>query len=713
MRGVRMRYFFFTILLLRSLSFFSQSANPIAIVLNEEKKIFSRQLNDHAVDQAIIKPLTDFTEKTTDNIFDWITSEQILTKHEKENALNSLVFFLTQVGEDIANEPTLVYDFPSAFETYQKILKHIIRKEPFENDLIETNASVTQQLAIAFRDYDEHLRIEDIAVYKRMSSTPEFITRFLESRPDFRFADSLLLLAAANDPKKIIRYLQTGKPSVINKIRNSTNIYLRQVASLSDNKNVSELLPFIIQLANGQLSNEEILQKRLNVGSYFQLLVNTLIDTKEKMPSNVFINVLRTGIREKSMAFFVTQVNEQHSDRDEIRFASVKNLRPEDIYYAITSCEEELYTSSYLGLYKRLMKYFSNQSADSLFRVVHYDNFHVFMRMAANYNTLPDFMNNMKKDIAVNMLSRFITGIEEKTSNGLERAMDIADAFSGLGDSTEFSNMIKVELESNLSKCTTNHSYYGVRLYSILLQLFDLVMHKDSYESLWSKLGNYEMLKRSALQNSQGEIIQLVLFYGDKDGVSSFNNFLSLFRDTLLWKTTENNNWVTFLSKKESAVIIYANRPLDNKEQLDLKAQDSLFFFLKQQSLDPTVLVHRGHSYHLENTLKRLTPSVKLAILGSCGGYNNAFSIATINPDAQLIVSKKIGSKMINDPIIEEINNTLISDENIQWPGLWSKLETRFSKDEKAMNLFNEYIPPSKNMSLFVLKLFNYYKRPA
>ena len=108
-----------------------------------------------------------------------------------------------------------------------------------------------------------------------------------------------------------------------------------------------------------------------------------------------------------------------------------------------------------------------------------------------------------------------------------------------------------------------------------------------------------------------------------------------------------------------------------------------------------------------------MQPSVKLAILGSCGSYNNAISIASINPDIQIIGSKKMGSKSINDPIISMINETLISKSDLHWPEVWEKLRTRFSKDQTTLNLFNEYIPPGKNVSLFVLKLFNYYNRAA
>ncbi len=110
---------------------------------------------------------------------------------------------------------------------------------------------------------------------------------------------------------------------------------------------------------------------------------------------------------------------------------------------------------------------------------------------------------------------------------------------------------------------------------------------------------------------------------------------------SLTWKLSKNNYWVTIRSLSDQPVIIYANLPLDTKQELDIQAQDSLKDYLEKQSLKPGILIHRGHSYHLSNTLKRLQPSVKLAVLGSCGGYNSVISVANINPDTQIIVTKK------------------------------------------------------------------------
>jgi hypothetical protein len=292
-------------------------------------------------------------------------------------------------------------------------------------------------------------------------------------------------------------------------------------------------------------------------------------------------------------------------------------------------------------------------------------------------------------------------------------AMDIGDSFNALASTDEINRLTKAELKANLNRCRSDHQYLGVRLYSILTQVFDLARDEQALKKLWATLGTYDILKRNVLENKNGEIVQLVLFYGDEDGVASFNNFLQLYSDAGKWKISKTNNWINIRSVAEHPVSIYANLPLDIKQELDLRAQDTLMTYLKEQSLNPVVLMHRGHSYHLDKTLRRLKPSVRLAILGSCGSYNKSISIAGFNPDVQVIGSKKTGAMSINDPIIEIINETLLEQKDLYWPEIWKQLEARFSKDKTMLGLFNEYFPPSNNTSLFVLKLFMHsYRSP-
>ena len=706
-------YFFSLLLLLRTAFAFAQS-DKSGDVLKEERENLTNQLHHTSIDSTIVYGLSRFINLKMDSISVFILFNNALSTEEKEKATRSLVYFIKELRENISKQKFNIYEIPGAFESYKTILSALLYHKSLDDVLMLLGDRRSQLLTQAFSQYKEYPLLDEVAVYNRMSSSPEFILRFLQSKVGFRYADSLVLIAAAHDPLKFAADLSKSDLNLQHNIGKMKNIYLQQIISIASDKNATEFFPFVITLAENRITTDSILKLRRDAAKYFQILVNMQKQSQvAKDPPFIFQKLLRNGIKEKSLSFYVNQINEQHSAKDAVRFASVAGLRPEDMYYIITSCGEELYTSSYLGLYKRMMVYFNDGSADSLFHIVHYDNFRTFMRLAANYNVLSDFLSKMSPEKAAELLKRFISGIESDTNTGLEKAMDIADSFTGLDSAIVIKELIQKELQSNLNRCQSGQLYFGIQLYSILLQVFDLVKQKDNLSKLWLSLGNYDILKRNALQNKNGEIVQVVLFYGDEDGVASFNNFQKLFTDKSKWKISRNNTWVTIRSVSDEPIIIYANLPLDNKEELDLKAQDTLFSFLEHQGIEPAVLIHRGHSYHLGNTLKRLTPSIKLAILGSCGGYNSAISIATVNPDVQIIGSKKTGAKSINDIIINVINETLATKKDISWSEIWEKLSTRFSKDEFALNLFNEYIPPGKNVSLFVLKLFNYYNRPV
>ncbi|MGE5107888.1 MAG: hypothetical protein ACM3H8_10110, partial [Sphingobacteriales bacterium] len=610
-------------------------------LLKEERGSFLKDINNLSIDSDIVSKLSGFIKSEVDSIHLFIMADTMLPDTEKVKAIKSLVYFIKELNTNLSLQKFEVYDIPDALESYQLLLRALIYHTSFVNVLEPLGPRRSQLLAAAFWQYNECGLLEDIAVYKRVASSPDYILQFLERYPWFRFADSLLFVAAAHDPLNVASYLLRNRSDLEDNIRYKKNIYLQQIVSLTGDRNASELLPFIVPLAEKRITTEELLEKRSDVTGYFQLLVNTLKEEIAGSPDSSFIfhKALRNAIKEKSLTFYVNHINELHSSGDDIRFAAIKNLRVEDIYYIITSCEEELYTSSYLGLYKRLMEHFKARPADSIFRVVQYDNFRPFMRMAANYNVLADFLAGMPQERAAELLKRYISGIENDTDSGLEKAMDVADCFTGLSDITGISELIQHELQSNLNRCQSGQLYFGIRLYNILLQVFNLVKQKDSVNKLWTYLGNHEMLEHKTLLNKNGEIIELVLFYGDEDGLASFSNFINLFKDAGKWEISKNEFWVTIRSLSDQPIIIYANLPLDNKQEMDLQAQDSLSAFLWQQSEEPVILIHRGHSYHLNNTLKRLQPSVKLAILGSCGGYNSILSVANISPDAQIIVS--------------------------------------------------------------------------
>jgi len=684
----------------------AQTGNSATQGYRKELKIFMEKLKTVPLDPAILYPLTKHTESSIHGIYTSLDDNNHLRSLEREKAIRSLFFLLKEFNRNIEQGKLNVYDVPGTIQTYSAILFALLGRKPFTQFLEPISHQRGQIIAEALSQYKEFSLLDDLVVYKRVASSPDYILQFIENKPSFRFNDSLLMEAASHDPMKIVYYL--NKPyGVQDRIRQHKNPYVQQLNQLSGDKHVSELLPFLKLIAENKLTAEEIIQSRTEVTKYFQLLVNTLQHSiSEGETSSPFLKPLRSGIRQRAMIFYVNEINALHDSPDAKRFVSVNGLRPQDLYYIITSSGDELYTSSYLGLYKRLKSHFSPQGIDSLFDIVQYDNLRTFIRLAANYNVLGDFLHSMPPEKMKRVMQLFMSGIETDENTALERAMDIADSFTPAATDDEVSELIQFELNSGLNRSASRKHYLGLRLYNILSDVFSLVREKEGEGQVWSKLGDYKKLKREVLENGNEEVTEIVLFYGDEDGKSSFNNFLKLFGDKSKWELTKNANWVSIRSTSEKSLQIFANLPLEIEEEMDLKAQDSLFAYLEQQSIQPGVIVHRGHSYHLDKTLARLKPSMKLAILGSCGSYNKAISIANINPDVQVIGSKKTGAMSINDPILDVINATLVKDDELKWPEIWEKLTERFSKDPNVLELFNEYFPPSKNLSLFVLKLF-------
>ena len=483
---------------------------------------------------------------------------------------------------------------------------------------------------------------------------------------------------------------------------------MKQLVAISANPLATELAPFAEQIADNIVAVDEILDKRKKVTEYYQLLVDQLMANevkKENGEDPQLQKALRNAVSEKALSFYVRKINDLHNSPDATRFASVNGLRPQDIYYIIVIADEEMYTSSYLGLYKRLLASFGKRSADSLFSLVHYDKFRKFMRVAATYNTLPDFLNHIPAEKSRQLVHMFITDIEDDDEDeAVADATDIADAFISLSKDETLNGYLQEELATGLKKARRNNLYQAGRLYSILQQVYDLVNNRQQGSDVSA---SYKAMPVSALKDNNGAVTELVLFYGDDDGKNSYRSFMNLFKDEKKWKVETNDQWISISALQGQPLKIFANLPLNNEDEKDIAAQKALMAYLEQNNIKPSVLIHRGHSYHLPNTLKYLQPYNKIAVLGSCGGYKNMKKIMDINPDIHIVASKQVGSMAVNDPLLNHLNNYILADKNIDWVSFWREMDDSFKAEFNAAKLFEEYVPPYKNVSGFVVKLYS------
>src|SRR6202012_1021780 len=172
------------------------------------------------------------------------------------------------------------------------------------------------------------------------------------------------------------------------------------------------------------------------------------------------------------------------------------------------------------------------------------------------------------------------------------------------------------------------------------------------------------------------------------------------------WKIVDNPQWTSISSLRGKPVLIFANKPLLGDDGPDTKAQEALGHYLEAHDLKPTIVIHRGHSYHVRSTIEQMPSTARIVVLGSCGGYNNLSEVLKISEDAHIISPKQVGTKTVNEPILEAINNTLVAGKDIEWLPMWRELDARFQNDPNGKEKFDDYIPPYKNLGAIFIKAY-------
>jgi hypothetical protein len=289
----------------------------------------------------------------------------------------------------------------------------------------------------------------------------------------------------------------------------------------------------------------------------------------------------------------------------------------------------------------------------------------------------------------------------------LEDAVDVADSYGSISD-TLMQRLVQKEITLNLEKQIELQNPRGSIIYDILDLLFKSVADGGAALSEKYHIPPPFQVKYQDLADTSGRVVQQVFFYGDKDGIESFASFMGQFMNKPDWKILKNDQWVEIRSLIGKPVWIYANLPLENKDgdDPDAKAQVMLSEYLSAQGLTPSIVIHRGHSYHLKYTIEQLPKSAKIIVLGSCGSYQNLNAVLSVCPEAHIVSSKEVGTRLVNEPILKIINETLRKGESIQWINMWQLLQKQFSSGV-GKERFENYIPPHKNLGALFIKAYS------
>ncbi len=600
--------------------------------------------------------------------------------------------------------PTLIGNFDSAMHLDWSALSI----EP----VIQSSSIIVGSILVDNFALKENIGInasKDLIVLKQCQQTPSRILPILSLNPNNRYADSLIAIAGFRNPEELYNY--AAAPNQLGrKIQSVNHPFVKLVASLSLTKTGRMYFPFLDNIYKGVTPIDSITPYVVSdsLKGYFQLLVKTRIQYAERMQKGdtpMAANILTAKLKSKAIEGFINEINALHSEKsDIIRFKKLDGLSPVELYYLAVLGEEEMYTSSFVtGVYPRIFARMNIPRSDSLLQLVRFDYYKKFVKITASYNMLDDFLSRMDTWDAQKLIKGFVNGLEK--TNSLEDAVDVADSYSSIY-TLSLRSLILTQVQKELLRCKDIANKRGIIIYDLLNTIF-LSMDSSNKIDLSARLGIlpiYELPNKLLRDTATGNIAIQQFFYGDKDGLVVFNSFLNKFRNPN-WRIIKKSQWVEVNSVRGVPVTIYANLPLDEALELDEKAQDSLINYLSNNSIQPTVAIHRGHSYYLKNTINKLPAGSKLVLVGSCGGYQKLNDVLEICPGAHIISSKQIGTGIINQGLIDVICENLRLGKDLNWPALWSSLAIRFNGSAKEK--FDDYVPPYKNLGAIFITAYN------
>jgi hypothetical protein len=526
-----------------------------------------------------------------------------------------------------------------ALDEKKQSIEPVIAQHSFDAGDIIVNS-----VAFSFNEGLESAR--DDLLLKACNEHPEKMMSVLSKHPQMRYTDSLIVVASRKVPDDLYTYAAASN-ELAHRIRSNPDTLVHLISRVAQMSSGRLFFPFLDNLYSGKISFEDVEAAVREDEKYYSLLVKTEIDYAESMrhrdtPLSLF--AMQSKLADKAKEIYINVINGLHEEPDNIRFRKIDHLSPEELYYLAVMTEDEIYTSSYVrGVYPRVWTQMKTPRGDSLLMRVRFDHFKKWIKMAANYNTLDDFLKRMDRGNAELLMKAFVNNLDKTTS--LEDAVDVADSYASINDKN-IHDLILNQVAYNLQQAKKTGNKKAADIYNILNVLF-LSMDSSNHIDVAATLGipPVYFMPNKSMRNDSGRIVIQQFFYGDKDGKVIFNSFLNSFNSTD-WRISYADKWVLVSSTKGVPVRIYSNKPLNEEKDLDADAQSALCDYLISHDLDPSMVIHRGHSYFLPSTLEQLDNSAKLVLLGSCGAYQHLNKVLTICPTAQIISSRQTGQRL-------------------------------------------------------------------
>lgn len=581
--------------------------------------------------------------------------------------------------------------FEKTFKQQLLLLEGVEKKELLK--ALQTNSLLSLSVCGIVRAEPE----TETFLLEKAKLYPEKIIENYGQFIDRPYAGKVIDVAAKTAPLVAKKYILEGNP-INNLFKKSTDssivVLLKLNQEFGKKTNAYVLLDEIVK-------QKISLQKADSIGKNPIEYLNHLM--KIRFQKNPIGEQSVEQELEISSLKFVRNINDLHNENDDAtRFKGIANFSPEQLYTLIVYSEEEIFTSTFNGIYKRFLLKLGKKNGYEFLNSVGENRFRVFIKQCASYGKLKSFLATMTISQKENLMREFASDLE---TNNIAQAVEVADAYTSIDDSITQKKLQKT-IQSEFERNVITDDKKGAAIYGLLSSLF---VNGSLFKENWYggisdkyKIPPLDKIKNEQLFKNNKKCIWYMCFYDDDDGDASYKSFINTFREKN-WKIdTHDSLYVTIESKNGNPVLIYANKPKGEYE-----GQALIEAMLDSAGIVPDVLIHRGHSYYAYKTIEKTKPSIKIFVLGSCGGYHSLSSIIEKAAEVNIISSKQIGVQGVNNPLLKIIADTIREGKDIEWQQIWKSLDTKL-KGTESYNRFLDYIPPHKNLGAIFIKAYNH-----
>jgi hypothetical protein len=526
---------------------------------------------------------------------------------------------------------------------------------------------------------------------------PEAILVNVDEFSERLYAQDVIDYTTKYAPQLAKKYFISNDP-VMKILKHSSDTAVKLILKITDDiGKKSNAYVLLDDLAKGKLT----IKQADSIGSNNRACLTALMNIRKQ--KNPIAEYSMEKELEVQALKFVRKLNDLHNEEDPVRFKSVDGFTADQIYTLIVYSEEEIFTSTFNGLYKKFTTKLGKRDGFEFIQSMGDNRFRVFIKQCAAYGNLDGFLHTMPAEKRKILLIKFAAGLD-RDDNNISQAVEVADAYTSIKDTT-IQVILQRTIAMELERVTGENDKKGMAVYGLLSALFvkNTLFKESWYENISDKykVPSIDVLPSAKLFADNKSCIWHMYFYDDEDGGESFRAFLDIFRDPAWTIEDKGKLYVRIRSKTGKPVAIYANKP---KAEYD--GQAYLEHYFDSLNITPDVLIHRGHSYYAYKTIEKTKPGTKIFVLGSCGGYHNLSNIIDKSPEVSIISSKQIGVYAVNNPILKELADNVRKGTDINWQQLWMRVDARL-KGSKDYGKFQDYIPPHKNLGAIFIRAYN------